>query len=348
MFVLCGAFALADTQEDFTDAMILRPGVTIVVPISEGIDSEWRPLGNYEFNIEIKKVSQDGVSFDWSMGYPADANGTRGIAAEDMKGSYRVSIFYPKTEQCIKSGYTNTVRISDALYKALKAGRKAPFELDGPDIPAGRNSGKVLPASIIPMGEDYVPVILDGKQVAVRTIKAQADNGWTYWVLDNAQFPMIIQGDGPFRWAEPRINGAVAIAAPQPVASARPKPENEVVRQLKEKGVATTYSVFFAFNSAVLKPKSRPVLNAVAGYLRENPSVKLMIEGHTDHVGSMQYNMKLSQRRAQSVKDYLVKQGKVASWRLVPKGYGFTKPVATNNTAKGRATNRRVVFRKIN
>ena len=100
-------------------------------------------------------------------------------------------------------------------------------------------------------------------------------------------------------------------------------------------------NVFFATASDKLLAKSFPKLNDVVTILNENPSYKVQIDGHTDAQGKDEYNQDLSDRRAASVKAYLAGKG-IAETRLSSTGYGETKPVADNNTAAGRAKNRRV------
>ena len=80
----------------------------------------------------------------------------------------------------------------------------------------------------------------------------------------------------------------------------------------------------------------------MANLLKANPSLQLLIEGHTDNVGTAQKNQLLSENRAQAVMDYLVRKNGISKDRLTIKGYGFSKPVATNATSEGRALNRRV------
>jgi OOP family OmpA-OmpF porin len=104
--------------------------------------------------------------------------------------------------------------------------------------------------------------------------------------------------------------------------------------------------VGFETASATLTPGSLPVLKGVADDLKLHPLVQVELQGHTDNRGGDAYNMDLSQRRAESVRDYLVSQG-VNAARLTAKGYGETQPVADNNTAQGRAQNRRVVMKVI-
>jgi len=90
-----------------------------------------------------------------------------------------------------------------------------------------------------------------------------------------------------------------------------------------------------------LRDDERAAGNAcVARALRDNPSLHVVVEGHTDSVGSDSYNHKLSERRAKAVRDYLVREGIDAS-RITTRGYGKSRPVASNDTAEGRAENRR-------
>jgi OOP family OmpA-OmpF porin len=104
--------------------------------------------------------------------------------------------------------------------------------------------------------------------------------------------------------------------------------------------------VEFATASATLTTGSRPILDAVAEDLKLHPLVRVELQGHTDSRGADAYNLDLSQRRADSVRDYLIAQG-VAGTRLVAMGYGETQPIADNATATGRAENRRVVMKVI-
>ena len=102
--------------------------------------------------------------------------------------------------------------------------------------------------------------------------------------------------------------------------------------------------VFFETSKAIIKPESFELLDQVAKLLIDNPHVgNIMIEGHTDSRGKYKSNMKLSQDRADSVRKYLIKAGVDAS-RLTAKGYGPDRPIDTNDTAEGRANNRRVEF----
>ncbi|MDG2307286.1 MAG: OmpA family protein [Candidatus Binatia bacterium] len=99
--------------------------------------------------------------------------------------------------------------------------------------------------------------------------------------------------------------------------------------------------VHFDFDKASLRPEGEPILAAAAKILNEDSNLQVEVQGYTDGVGSAEYNIGLSDRRAATVKDYLVSQG-VAASRLTTRGFGKADPVATNETDEGRAQNRRV------
>ena len=99
--------------------------------------------------------------------------------------------------------------------------------------------------------------------------------------------------------------------------------------------------VNFETNSAKLRPESTSVLDGVAATIQQCHCSKVDIRGYTDSVGKPEYNQKLSERRANSVKDYLESHG-VPQGLLTAEGFGEENPIASNKTAEGRAENRRV------
>jgi OOP family OmpA-OmpF porin len=107
--------------------------------------------------------------------------------------------------------------------------------------------------------------------------------------------------------------------------------------------VSITLLVEFDFDKAVVKPQYHGDLQKVANFLKAYPDTTAELEGHTDSIGSDEYNMKLSQRRAASVKKYLVEKLGIDAARLSSVGYGESRPVASNKTDEGRQKNRRVV-----
>jgi len=113
--------------------------------------------------------------------------------------------------------------------------------------------------------------------------------------------------------------------------------------ELDIKGRITIYSILFDFDKSDLKNESKKSLNEIGALLSGYPSLKIEIQGHTDNQGDDVYNLKLSQKRAASVKLYIAGLG-VDTSRLTAKGYGASNPIASNKTIEGRAKNRRVVL----
>ncbi|MCA1826429.1 MAG: OmpA family protein [Myxococcales bacterium] len=123
-----------------------------------------------------------------------------------------------------------------------------------------------------------------------------------------------------------------------------PLAEGEPLVEITSKRIMLNDSINFDTGKDTIKSSSYPVLDQVAKLLNDHPEMKkVRVEGHTDNVGNAGYNKELSHRRASSVVRYLVAKG-VAESRLVPMGYGFEQPIASNATALGRAKNRRVAF----
>ncbi|HET9054893.1 MAG TPA: OmpA family protein, partial [Cyclobacteriaceae bacterium] len=114
----------------------------------------------------------------------------------------------------------------------------------------------------------------------------------------------------------------------------------EIAKEVIEKVSFAAKNIFFSTGSFKLLSKSHKSLNDVADLMRADASLKLDIDGHTDAVGSEESNQVLSEKRAASVRDYLISKG-IEAERLVATGYGETKPVDSNDTAAGRAKNRR-------
>ncbi len=130
--------------------------------------------------------------------------------------------------------------------------------------------------------------------------------------------------------------GPAVCAAPATTPPPPPPPPPPPVRQK-----LVLRGVHFDFNKARIRPGDAAILDEAASTLKANPNVTVNVNGYCDAIGSEEYNLKLSDRRADAVVNYLVKDG-IPSSQLIPHGYGKTDFVAPNNTAEGRAQNRRV------
>jgi outer membrane protein OmpA-like peptidoglycan-associated protein len=139
-----------------------------------------------------------------------------------------------------------------------------------------------------------------------------------------------------------RVTAPVNPHRPSPIGPVLPSPAPLLALATLPRGTAVVLpSLYFTQSTADLLPASRPILNALARELRQQPALRLEIAGHTDNVGEADRNLRLSQQRAQVVRRYLVQQG-IDSLRLTARGYGGTHPVADNGDPQQRPRNRRV------
>lgn len=116
----------------------------------------------------------------------------------------------------------------------------------------------------------------------------------------------------------------------------------EMAKGIASQGTVALYGIYFDTDKAEVKPESAPTLAEIAKLLAADPGLKLYVVGHTDAVGAYDYNMSLSQRRAQAVVQALVTGNGVGRDRLKAAGVGFLAPVGSNDSEDGRAKNRRV------
>ena len=130
----------------------------------------------------------------------------------------------------------------------------------------------------------------------------------------------------------------LSVIVPPPPAPIKPSPV--VFRPEKEETV--NLLIEFDFNKSMVKPEFYSNINAVGEFMQKYPTAEITIEGHTDSVGKKVYNQKLSQRRGEAVKKYIVNKFSIDAKRIKTVGYGETRPIDTNKTAEGRYYNRRV------
>ena len=197
--------------------------------------------------------------------------------------------------------------------------RGCPLDSDGDGVPDyqdkchGTPKGVSVDGSGCPIDRDLdgVPDYLDQCPDTPKGMK-----------VDKRGCPLDSDGDG--------------VADPQDTCPGTPKGA-----RVDAEGCWVIHEAFFDFDKYQIKPRFYPIFDEVVTVLNNNPSVKIMIEGYTDNIGTEAYNQKLSEARAVAVKNYLIKKG-IQSDRLSTVGYGSAKPRATNNTNAGRALNRRV------
>jgi outer membrane protein OmpA-like peptidoglycan-associated protein len=116
----------------------------------------------------------------------------------------------------------------------------------------------------------------------------------------------------------------------------------QITGDIASQGKAVFYGILFDFDKADIKPESEPQLAEMAKFLKANPALRAFVIGHTDNKGTLDYNVSLSNRRADAVVKALAARHGIDAKRLVPRGLGPMSPVATNRSDEGRAKNRRV------
>jgi outer membrane protein OmpA-like peptidoglycan-associated protein len=184
-------------------------------------------------------------------------------------------------------------------------------------------------------GAKYCPE----KIAQAKELGTQAANA--YWACNNTEASRLL-AEARKLAKDAEGCGPAPVAAPAPEVIAPPPPPPPVKAEPTPEKICITLKIEFDYDKADIKPKYHNVIGKVADFLNKYPNTTAVIEGHTDNRGSYQYNIKLSERRADSVRNYLIEKFKIAPERLSTKGYGYTKPIASNKTAEGRQKNRRI------
>lgn len=135
-----------------------------------------------------------------------------------------------------------------------------------------------------------------------------------------------------------RVFGKKAVSAPAVIM-----PEPVVIEPPKVRTIVVRLDVKFEFNKDVILEVDGEELETIASAMRAHDDIDLVLQGHTDSLGASEYNLSLSERRAEAVKAKLSADYGIASERISTQGYGETRPIETNDTREGRQRNRRVV-----
>lgn len=208
-----------------------------------------------------------------------------------------------------------------------------PLDSDGDGVMDDKDKCPGTPKGM-PVDKDGCPKDTDGDGVPDYKDKCPGTPKAAIGYVDENGCPRDTDGDGVPDYQDdcPTVKG---------VKENRgcPAVKKEVLKVFRQ----ALHGIQFDSGKATIKPVSFGILNMVVDIMRNNPEYNLIIAGHTDSQGNDDFNMNLSNNRAAAVRQYLIDKG-VSSDRLQSKGYGETKPVATNKTAAGRAQNRRVEF----
>jgi OOP family OmpA-OmpF porin len=171
--------------------------------------------------------------------------------------------------------------------------------------------------------------------------------------VDRDGCPLDTDGDGVYDYLDkcPGTPAGVKVdqdGCPYPVAApvAPAAPAVRVAPSATEAAIVekgrVTLNVEFDFDKSDIRKEFHQEIGNLAAVMKKYPDLNILLEGHTDSIGGVKYNEKLSERRANAVKKYLVEKFGIEASRLTTKGYGLTRPVASNATKDGRQKNRRV------
>jgi outer membrane protein OmpA-like peptidoglycan-associated protein len=264
-----------------------------------------------EWRVGVRTCAFGRVAFDLAAGTRLDG----ALGAPDLRAL--LSVRYAPAA-CAAGAEIAAQPSADALLEQLAAARALRDGLGRAEEEAARSAARLAVSDAVKQAENHAAAHAS----ALRAVdERDTDQDGLPDVLDNCPFEK-----GPV------INRGCPMTERQKVA-------------VREDRIDILEKVRFKFGSAVIQRSSFTMLDQVAKVLQNHPDlVRIQVEGHTDSTGSARANTALSQARAEAVVAYLVRRG-VDRARLVPQGFGPTRPLATNVTRSGREANRRVEFR---
>jgi len=298
----------------------------------------------------------------------------RKVLRKDIEQSTRMTLLSSTTDPEVYAGQTFAETSAKAL-QLLNSGAEVPFVL-GINTSSGffaamgasassatsESSGDSLAGSVVSAlrmlgsGREYFcgnlrrveagpvpfPVVLDGVRTMLPAGQAAGAVAGTsspatrieFWWLNNPSCPLTL------KWVSGNVFSQVTRITRPPGGGGEPLATMSA--SLDKSCHAEIPGIYFNTGSAQILDESRPALAAVARLIKQSGFSTLTIEGHTDNIGAPAYNQDLSERRAEAVRQSLVKDFTVPAGQLTAKGYGLTRPVESNATPEGRAHNRRV------
>ena len=275
-------------------------------------------------------IAEEGVVFDYS------AQQYKAFRKELVEGTL-TRLFYemPEGVSTLEVERQYEAELKDKGFEILFSGAQKELD-DGYD----RFLSQVYKPSNLP---EYVYTVLtlneDKRYLAAKLGRNEGDVYVRLFTMVNSSWP----ATEPNQLPKGRCGVLVDVIE---VKSMKPRmvtvTSTEMDSQIQKAGRVALYGILFDFNKSDLKPESEPTLSEIGKLLNDEPTLKLLVVGHTDNVGGFESNRDLSQRRAASVVEALVNKYGVSRQRLFPFGVSYASPVASNDTEDGRAKNRRV------
>jgi outer membrane protein OmpA-like peptidoglycan-associated protein len=344
MAMLVLAYGVANAAEDVSH-IELAPGlVSVSASHFDGQD--------YEVVRVVTAMDDETVTFGLHRSAPTSAGSTdretlyvtRIVRRVDLESANRINAYFHTEDPPLFPGST-AFQASAKLLAGLKAGGETPLVFGMAAGPLGifgarkyyRGNLKRIEPAPVP-----VSLLLNGQPTTLPTIHAKGtlavggDVGeGEFWWLDQPDNALAL------RWTfKDTVVHVVRIDTPRPPAGSE---VGTVASALASEACrAELHGVYFDTGSAALLAESATAIDEIASVLQRQAEWQVVIEGHTDAMGTEADNQRLSQARADAVREALVETHGIAADRLISRGFGEARPIDTNETVEGRARNRRV------
>ncbi len=348
--VLLFAVLVAQAAQTQAPEIPIAPGVTFVLAVSNETSSTGAPAGILQGDSELVVAITDttggithAASFEGRDAGGVDRRGIvrRVVSAADL-ATARVQILGFHVDDPAAVAGTSALGPSLAVTRELV--QKGVTEYSFRNWASRETISGTLKRTS--SGTVKFPVLINGRRVELEAVQASgvlalgnARRPFEMLILDHPRYPISLRvaygpRDGGFPFKPDFAREVVRIDFPTT--------GNTIAEGLAKDCRVELRGIYFDFNEATIKPQSEAALKEIASALKTSPQGRLRLEGHTDNIGSDRYNDELSARRAEAVKEALVRDYGLDASRLMTAGHGERRPVETNDTLAGRARNRRV------
>jgi outer membrane protein OmpA-like peptidoglycan-associated protein len=313
-----------------------------------------RGLVNTDFDEESVMIHPDGNTLYFSSnGHPGMGGMDIYLSRREMDGTWGkpVNLGYPINTSQDENSFQVTADGEYALFASDRAGGKGGLDLYQFALPESAKPKRVYYVEgVISDKQSYKKldaqlelIDMESGQVVANTHSNPISGGYLLCLPPGKDYVMNVSKEGYLFSSERFTLSNEVQKAPKRVDVALQKLKVGTKISLTNTAENGVKNIFFDTNSDVLKKESFAELNQLIELLNKNPQRKIEVGGHTDDVGDDASNLSLSQRRAEAVKSYLVKNG-VVETRVQAKGYGETQPQVPNDSDINRAKNRRTEF----
>lgn len=340
------AASLVTSYPEWKQSSTKAPKISLVAELTIVTAIAHPKAGDYESIKRIQAVTHEAVEIAYSSDIPgatpaAISNSSvapprrscvRTVLRQDLQNASQYHENFCAANQESYPG-TTAIGVSAQVLADLKSKGEANLKYQTTENGGDPDQPCVLKR--VEVADVAIPVLVNDRReqlpaVHARCTPSEFQAPSEFYILDDADNPLALA------WQLASANKLQVVKITVPTNTP------QIEQALEQTGRAEVYGIYFDFASASIRPESEPVLKEIAGVLEKNPGWKLSIEGHTDTVGSDPYNLDLSRRRADAVRQSLIDRYHLAAGRLTTAGFGASRPKETNDTLEGRARNRRV------